>query len=38
MHGILDIIGCWEGIYVELEIKTERMRFTPEQKGQARRG
>jgi len=32
MRGILDIIGCWEGKYVELEVKTERGRLTPEQK------
>ncbi len=32
MKGILDIIGCWEGKYVELEVKTDRGRLTPEQK------
>ncbi len=32
MRGILDIIGCWEGKYVELEVKTERGRLSPEQK------
>ncbi len=32
MKGILDIIGCWEGRYVELEVKTNRRRLTPEQK------
>jgi hypothetical protein len=31
MKGILDIIGCWEGRYIELEVKTERGRLTPEQ-------
>ncbi|MGE5444251.1 MAG: VRR-NUC domain-containing protein [Ignavibacteriales bacterium] len=30
--GILDIIGCWQGRYAELEVKTERGRLTPEQK------
>ncbi|MGE5443282.1 MAG: hypothetical protein ACM3SR_01615 [Ignavibacteriales bacterium] len=25
MRGILDIIGCWEGKYIELEVKTERV-------------
>jgi hypothetical protein len=32
MRGILDIIGCWEGRYIELEVKTERGRLSPEQK------
>ncbi|MGE5443756.1 MAG: VRR-NUC domain-containing protein [Ignavibacteriales bacterium] len=32
MKGILDVIGCWEGKYVELEVKTERGRLTPEQR------
>ncbi len=31
MKGILDIIGCWEGKYVELEVKTEKGRLTLEQ-------
>ncbi len=32
MRGILDIIGCWNGRYVEIEVKTERGRLTPWQK------
>jgi hypothetical protein len=32
MRGILEIIGCWEGRYVELEVKTERGRLSLEQK------
>ncbi len=32
MKNVLDIIGCWEGKYVELEVKTERGRLTPGQK------
>ncbi|MGE5445492.1 MAG: VRR-NUC domain-containing protein [Ignavibacteriales bacterium] len=32
MRGILDIIGCWEGKYVEIEVKTHKGRLTPEQK------
>src|SRR5919108_931931 len=32
MKGILDIIGCWEGKYVELEVKTEKGRLTLEQR------
>jgi hypothetical protein len=32
MRGILVIIGCWEGKYIELEVKTPRGRLTPEQK------
>lgn len=32
MKGILDIIGCWEGKYVELEIKTEKGRLSHEQR------
>jgi hypothetical protein len=31
MKGILDIIVCWEGKYIELDLKTERGRLTPEQ-------
>ena len=31
MKGILDIIGCWEGKYIEIEVKTEKGRLTPEQ-------
>lgn len=31
MRGILDIIGCWEGKYIELEVKTQKGRLTPEQ-------
>jgi hypothetical protein len=29
MRGILDIIGCYEGRYVELEVKTDRGRLSP---------
>ncbi|MGE5445318.1 MAG: hypothetical protein ACM3SR_12080 [Ignavibacteriales bacterium] len=27
MRDILDIIGCWEGKYIKLEIKTEKGEF-----------
>lgn len=36
MKGILDIIGCWEGKYIEFEVKTEKGKLSPEQ--QARIG
>lgn len=29
MKRILDIIGCWQGRYVELKVKTERGCATP---------
>jgi len=28
MRGVLDIIGCWQGKYVELEVKTKRGRVS----------
>ena len=31
MKGILDIIGCWEGRYIEIEIKTKRGRLKQHQ-------
>jgi len=31
MKGLLDIIGCWRGQYVELEIKTKRGKLKPHQ-------
>lgn len=31
MKGILDIIGCWKGQYIEIEIKTERGKLKPHQ-------
>jgi len=31
MKGLLDIIGCWEGRYVEIEIKTRRGKLKPHQ-------
>jgi len=31
MKGLLDIIGCWRGQYIELEIKTKRGRLKPHQ-------
>ncbi len=31
MRGILDIIGCWQGRYIELEIKTRRGKLKPHQ-------
>lgn len=36
MKEILDIIGCWEGKYIEFEVKTEKGKLSPEQ--QARIG
>ncbi|MGE5446106.1 MAG: VRR-NUC domain-containing protein [Ignavibacteriales bacterium] len=32
MRGILDIIGCWEGRYIELEVKTGKGKLSPEQR------
>jgi hypothetical protein len=37
MKGILDIIGCWEGKYIELEVKTEKGSLTREQQAPYRR-
>jgi len=31
MKGLLDVIGCWEGKYIELEIKTRRGKLKPHQ-------
>ncbi len=31
MRGVLDLIICYQGRYVELEVKTERGRLSPEQ-------
>lgn len=31
MKGILDVIGCWQGRYVEIEIKTKRGKLKPHQ-------
>ncbi len=31
MSGILDIIGCWKGRYIEIEVKTKRGKLKPHQ-------